>query len=398
MKIVALEAENVKHLKVVNIKPDGSLVVIGGDNAQGKTCVLDSIEYALGGAGAIPSQPIRKGEKKARVVLDLGEIQVTRTFTPGGTKVVVKSKEGATFASPQAMLDKLVGELTFDPLEFSKMDAKKQAAVLKTLVGLDCDEIDARYKELFDRRTVVNREGKATKATLEGVEKHDGVPSEPISVQELSDQYAEAVSRGTQIESVRRGLIEDKKELDRLRESMERLQEKIVRDTERFDELCKDQPNADRIREQMRTAETTNAKIEENLAYDKTEAKLEELRKESGSLTQQMAALKETKAKMIAEAEFPVDGMAIEDGVVTFEGIPFDQCSTAQRIRVSVAMGLAMNPELRVLLIREGSLLDEQNLAMIAEMADDFDAQVWMERVSKGDECQVIIEDGSVKE
>ena len=129
MKIIALEAENVKHLRVVNINPDGSLVVIGGDNAQGKTCVLDAIEYALNGASSIPVKPIRHGQTKARVVLDLGDIVVTRTFTAKGTNLIVKNKDGAIFPSPQAMLDKLVGELSFDPLEFSKMDAKKQSEV-----------------------------------------------------------------------------------------------------------------------------------------------------------------------------------------------------------------------------------------------------------------------------
>ncbi len=101
MKIVALEVENVKYLRVVNIEPNGSLVIVGGDNAAGKTSVLDSIEYALNGASSIPAKPIRNGQKKARVVLDWGDIQVTRTFTEKGTNLTVKNKDCATFASPQ---------------------------------------------------------------------------------------------------------------------------------------------------------------------------------------------------------------------------------------------------------------------------------------------------------
>ena len=101
MKIIALEAENIKNLRVVNVHPDGSLVVIGGNNSEGKTSVLDSIEYALNGANSIPTKPIRNGQKKARVVLNLGDIEVTRTFTEKGTRLVVKSKDGAVFPSPQ---------------------------------------------------------------------------------------------------------------------------------------------------------------------------------------------------------------------------------------------------------------------------------------------------------
>ena len=96
MKIIRLESENIKRLHAVKIKPDGSLIVIGGKNAQGKTSVLDSIEYALGGTSKIPSKPIHKGEKKARVVVELDSIIVTRTFGESGSKLVVSDKEGFT--------------------------------------------------------------------------------------------------------------------------------------------------------------------------------------------------------------------------------------------------------------------------------------------------------------
>ena len=131
MKIVSLEAENVKFLKAIRIETDGSLVVIGGDNASGKSSILDSIEYAINGATSIPSEPIRKGKKKARIVVDLGNIVVTRTFTSKGTNLTVKGKDGAVFGTPQSLLNELVGKLTFDPLEFSRMDVAKQAEVLK---------------------------------------------------------------------------------------------------------------------------------------------------------------------------------------------------------------------------------------------------------------------------
>lgn len=86
------------------------------------------------------------------------------------------------------------------------------------------------------------------------------------------------------------------------------------------------------------------------------------------------------------------------NGVVLYQDIPLDQCSSAERLRVSVSIGLAMNPKLKVLLIRDGSLLDEDNLQMIATMAEKADAQVWIERVGDGEECSVVIEDGQVRD
>lgn len=395
MQIVALEAENVKHLQAVCIKPDGSLIVIGGDNAQGKTCVLDCIEYALNGAGAIPSKPIRTGQKKARIVLDMGDIIVTRTFTANGTNLVVKNKDGATFASPQAMLDKLVGALTFDPLEFSKMDAKRQAEVLKQLVGLNFDEVNARYKHLFSERTGVNRRGKDTKARLDSVAKHDGVPDEEVSIQGLGAKYAEAIEHNQRITLDRDALSSEVTELQRLEKLVAALKKSVKQKQKALGGV--EEVDAEAIHAQMSDAESINLKVRENKTYDAINLELTELREQSGSLSTKMAKIEGDKVDALAKAKFPIKGLGVDDDGVTFEDIPFVQCSAAQRIRVSVAIGLAMNPKLRVLLIREGSLLDTKNLAMVAKMAEDADAQIWLERVSKGKECQVIIENGEVK-
>jgi DNA repair exonuclease SbcCD ATPase subunit len=194
MKIVSLEAENVKCLKAIEIKPDGNLVVIGGDNGNGKSSILDSIEYALAGGKHIPEKPIREGQEKARIVLDLGDLQVIRTFTKNGTNLVVKSKEGATFPSPQDMLNKILGNLSFDPLEFVRMDNRQRIETLKKLVGIDFTELNNRYKAAFDKRTDTNRRGKELKAQYDSLPFHKDVPDKEVSVSELSKQLTNALS------------------------------------------------------------------------------------------------------------------------------------------------------------------------------------------------------------
>jgi hypothetical protein len=94
----------------------------------------------------------------------------------------------------------------------------------------------------------------------------------------------------------------------------------------------------------------------------------------------------------------PIEGLALNEEGVTFNDLPFSQCSSAEQLRISVAMGLALNPKLKVLLIRDGSLLDEESMKALAEQAAAADAQVWLERVGDKDKCAVIIEDGAVKE
>ena len=62
IKINKLEIENVKRVKAVKIEPTpAGLTVVGGKNNQGKTSVLDSIAWALGGEKHRPSQPQREG-------------------------------------------------------------------------------------------------------------------------------------------------------------------------------------------------------------------------------------------------------------------------------------------------------------------------------------------------
>ena len=175
-KIVSLQAENFKRIRAIEIKPNGSTVVVGGANAQGKSSVLDAIEAALGGQRHVPERPIREGEDSAKVVLELEDIVVTRRFSGSGSTLVVASKSGeARFASPQAMLDKLVGSLSFDPLAFARMEAKAQADILRKLVGLDFSQHNQERKATFDKRADVNREVKRIEAQLEKTPHFEGV-------------------------------------------------------------------------------------------------------------------------------------------------------------------------------------------------------------------------------
>ncbi|NIV98742.1 AAA family ATPase, partial [Candidatus Saccharibacteria bacterium] len=144
MKIVQLTAENVKKLKVVRIRPDGSLVVIGGKNGQGKSSVLECIMAALGGKKHVLPEAVREGEKKGYTELDLDNgISIKRTFTKdgGGQLTITNKEEGTSYSSPQAMLDKIVGKISFDPLMFARAGEKEQLEFLRHLTGLDFSEL-----------------------------------------------------------------------------------------------------------------------------------------------------------------------------------------------------------------------------------------------------------------
>jgi DNA repair exonuclease SbcCD ATPase subunit len=419
-KIIQLEAQNVKRLSAVHLDldPHGNLVVIGGDNEQGKSSVLDCIEMALAGASAIPSEPIRRGTESGQINLTLDSgLTIERKFAAGRSTLVVKNADGFKASSPQAILDKLYSGLSFDPLSFAKLKPTEQVGSLRKLVGLDFTGLDAERKTVFDERTAVNREIKATKARADAIQIPPGTPDEEVSVATLLAEFKrrEAVNKTNDQDRATltklSGYIEETEAaLDADTEQLRQIQERIKiaeqraqhyrkkRDAQAAKVATLQDANTSEIQKQLGTAEQTNAAVRKASDRRRLLGELEERAKEADALTQRIEEIDGEKQAAMESAAWPIDGLSFGDGGLTYKDLPFDQASSAEKLRVSVAMGLALNPDLRVLLIRDGSLIGDRNLAMIAELAREADAQLWIERVGEGAECSVIIEDGQVKE
>jgi DNA repair exonuclease SbcCD ATPase subunit len=408
MKIVSLKSENVKRLSAVEINPDGNMVMIGGENAQGKSSVLDSVFYALAGKSACPAKPIRDGEKKATVEVDLGDKVVRRVITEKTNKVEVVSKDGAKYPSPQKMLDGICGALTFDPLAFANEKPREQAKTLKGLLGLDFTDLDRQRAEIYEQRTFVGREGAQAKGHLEAMVYHDDAPEAEVSVSELMTKLNEAEEKNRNADALRRTAEAANRDVQQAEMEVKDLKKKLFEaeanlkeleaDAAKAIEAIKDLSEIDvqPIREEIANADAVNAKVRENRAYEEAKEKRDRLANEWNTLTDKIKAIDNEKAAQIAAAKLPVEGLGFDENGVTYNGLPFSQCSSAEALRVSVAMGIAMNPELRVMFIRDGSLLDENNMKILAEMANDNEMQIWVERVGKADPCAIIIEDGHV--
>jgi len=423
-RIIELKAKNVKRLRAIQITPEGNLVVIGGNNAQGKSSTLDAILYGLAGKGPIGKAPLRKGEDKGFTELDLGDLRVKRTFTAsGGGTLTVKNKDGASYKSPQAILDALVGPVGFDPLAFASAPDARQLELLKALVGLDFTAQDAERKRLYDERTAVNREHKSAVARYQAAPSQE-VPAdtqaERVDVAALMKELEKAQEinkTGDQcrerLASIQRAIVARNAEINNLENKLAEMRaevEKWDRDERSQQANVAGLVEADEksIRAKIASAQAVNDDIRDHVEAraaatraneEKARLKTEADRKhaEAEALSAKIEAVDKAKADALAGATFPVPGLSFDESGVLYQGIPFSEASQAEKIRVSVAMGLAMHPRLRVLLIRDGSLLDADNLKVIAEIAAEHDAQVWMERVGKGEECQVIIEDGMVE-
>lgn len=431
MRILHLSARDVKRLRAVEITPDGNVVVVGGKNGQGKTSVLDSIMYALGGKDLTCSQPVRRGAERAEICIDLGEITVKRTITAdGGGQLVLENKEGARFTAPQGRLDDLIGRLSFDPLEFSRMAPNVQAETLRALLGIDFSELDGRRARAYEHRADVNRDAKALRARVAAMVEHPGVGTEETPTSTVIDELdaAQAVNESNARARARvetmiaegqalvhrqrvavEAIAKTEAEIERLRA---RLAEEVVTadgiERELDDARAAVKAERDRvtamvdvdlqgITARLSTLDAANRLVRENAERAALATQLADAEAESASMSAAIEAIDAEKAALLAAAGFPVPELGFDATGVTLNGLPFDQASAAEQLRVSVAIGIALNPKLRVLLIRDGSLLDAESLALVAGMAAEHDAQLWLERV-EADGATVVIEDGAVLE
>lgn len=423
LRIVELSAENLKRLKAITIRPgNNDMTVIGGNNGQGKSSTLDAIAYALGGKALIPSEPIRKGQKSAKVRVDLGELVVERRFTPSGSTLAVMSKDGAKYPSPQAILDKLVGDLTFDPLAFVTMKPEQQLETLKKVVGVSFDDLESGYHEAYEERTIVNREVKQLEGQLTGLTSHNDVPAEPVAVETVLARLKQVQEHNSAIEKLNQQSVEadrarqdTKRRIETCNEEITTLERQIETIQQRKEELEAqreaEELTALELRQSLAKAETVdpapvmaeiqqveslNQKVRDNQRRRELEQSIQTKRDAATEFTKRLEAIEVEKEARLSTAQFPVAALSFSDSGVLLNSLPFEQASAAEQLRVSVAMGMAMNPRLKVLLIRDGSLLDDNNLALLGDLAAKEGCQVWVERVGKGKEVSIVIEDGEV--
>lgn len=402
MKIIKLQAENFKRLRAVEIEPSTGLVAISGRNAQGKSSVLDAIQSALGGVdNKSTPRPIRDGADSAQVVLELDELTVTRTWRQGqASKLVVKSKDGVPVGKAQATLDGLLGKLSFDPLEFASMDAKAQVATLLQLVRLPFDpaKLDAQRAEVFTKRTDVNRHGKQLEARLATAPQvPEGTPDTEVSVSELLAQYRAGEQQWA-------GMERATEDAHRAQERVTELEEQLLKARHALEEAQQHRaaydparmPDMRWLQAQLDGVEATNANVRTKAQVAAVQAEVAAAMAQSRELTAELERLDKIKRDGLAAAAMPIAGLSFNGDGVTYNGVPFKQASSAEQLRVSLAMAMALNPGLRVIRISDGSLLDSANLKLVADMAAQHDYQVWLEMVDESGDVGFVIEDGAV--
>ena len=416
--IISLTIENIKKIKAISIHPTGGFVEITGRNGQGKSTVLDAIWWALKGKDNIQAAPIRNGQDKGRIELETEDYRIERTFKRNEvgqdytTKITVTAKDKARMSSPQAVLDGFTGMLGFDPLAFMRQTPRQQYDTLRGLckLSVDVEELDRQYKSLFDQRTDINRDIKVCEARLSNMQIPANAPTERIDVSALVDKVEEINQSNSSIQQkqrIRQTLLADNvRRSDETAKLKARLAE-IARETEHANSQIKGiteylqthkLQDASYFSDKIKQAEQINSVMDLRDNRAQEEKVLRTAQKEAEALTKKMQDLKEQKRAAIESANLPVKGLEFGDGELLMNGVPLEQLSAAEQLKLSMDIAMAENPKLRVILLKDASLLDSESMDYIRRRAEAEGYQVWAERVSSDGAIGFIIEDGELKQ
>lgn len=422
MHIIHLEAEAFKRLRAVRISPNETgLVKITGRNAQGKSSVLDAIMAALGGKRNAPDKPVRKGAQSAEIRLTLSDgvsnLLVRRRFTAGGSSSIEVTPDGGQpIASPQEALNRLLGALSFDPLAFTRMEPRNQVEALKSIAGLS-DRFETLEREKADvaaRLTQARRDEKQAEAVLAATPLVPG-PDAESSVGALLAELNAATEKASEIRRAREWLGTMRKSLARNADEIASVESQIKALNDRLSVLhdagrqmqaqidgnaarveAMQEPDTTGIRDRINSIESDNAAARKRVAHREADKRRKAAEDDVRRLSRQAEEISIAKADMLADANLPVKGLGFDEAGVTLNGLPFAQASQAERLRASFAIAMATKPTVRVALIHDGSCLDADGLRLLAEIAGEYDAQVWVELVSDGQNVGIVIEDGEV--
>ena len=398
MNVTQLTINDVKRISAVVINPTtGEPVILTGDNAQGKSSVLDALELALTNRGL--EDPIKHGRASGKVTVTMSDGHVIeRKLTRSGDTLVVTGPDGVRMPKAQTFLNSLIGNYAFDPLAFTHLKPKEQVEALKIAAGLDFSKLDAERQEAFSIRTDVGRRGKEARARLDAIpEPLPGTPQEEQSAAALMDALRALEEKNTFAEKLAADEDRAKQAKDAASNRVARLQQELAAAekehqaaTHAWDEVASKLNAADAARaaEQQLTAaraaveqiDKTNAAVREGIQYHALAAETESLRKEYVELTSQIEQIDKDKQERIKKADLPIDGLELTDDGVMFNGCLFAQLSTAEQIRISTIVAMAQNPALKIVMVREGALINRANLAMMAELAASRGYQLWIER------------------
>lgn len=393
VKISEFQIENVKRIKAVDYEPSQSgLTVIGGRNNQGKTSVLDSIAWALGGDKFKPSKAQRDGSvipPYLKVTLSNG-IVVERKGKNSSLKVIDPSGNKAG----QQLLNDFVESFALNLPKFMESNSAEKAKTLLQIIGVGdaLTELEREETSKYNQRHSVGLVADQKKKYAQEMIHYDDVPDEIISASELIKQQQQILLENAENQKKRdrlSSLIKRKNELE-----IELAQVTSDLDIAQTDAKGLEDRSTAELEKSIENIDMLNAKIRSNLDKEKAEEDARNFQRQYDELTAEIEDLREAKKKLLDNADLPLPELSVSEGEITYKGMKWDNMSGSDQLKVATAIIRKLNPNCGFVLMDKLEQMDNETLSEFAQWLEKENLQVIATRVSTGDECSLIIEDG----
>ena len=409
VKINKLEIENVKRVKAVTIEPTSNgLTILGGNNNQGKTSVLDAIAWALGGNKYKPSKPARDGSMNPptlRLELSNGLI-VERKGKNSDLKVTDPSGQKAG----QQLLDSFVEELALNLPKFIESSSKDKANTLLQIIGVGEKlwELDRKEEQLYNERRTIGQIADQKKKYAAEQPQYPEAPNELVSIANLIHEQQEILARNGENAKKRQNRENIVNSLHLSEARLKQLKEQLAQEEATHENLMSDyiaanksiedlvDESTEEIENSIANIEEINRKVRANLDKEKAEEDAKQYGSQYDKLTKEIQDVRDERTSLLDSADLPLPGLSVEDGELVFEGQKWDNMSGSQQLRVATAIVRKLKPECGFVLLDKLEQMDIPTLTEFGKWLESEGLQAIATRVSSGEECQIIIEDGYV--
>ena len=422
-RISELHVSNIKRIKMVDITPKNDLVILEGDNAQGKTSVMDSIAYLLGGARLIPNEPIRKGETEGFAQAIIGDFEITRKWSnPHVSYLKIKTKEGMSPGNPQTFLNERIGSFSLEVAELMNMTKDERIEVFKRITGLNLEDLTQKQKKLTDLRYDDKKLLERSQGELKNYEDlpdieegfdFDELQKERKEKEDANDKYREKEAHITELidteSSIQIDIKEGLEKIKLLQKEIDDIQKANEEKRKTFEAISQDNARETKELESMDYWDLSqvDGKIKKSVDMKDLKFKhdrkgeiaveIEKYTKKIVKHNKDLDAVKDERTKRISDSAVPVESVEFDGESIRYKGVEFKECSTAERIEMSIAIGIKENPKIRILLIRDGSAIGKATMERVMQLAKDNNFQIWIERVKETKGNEIYIEDGMIK-
>ena len=195
-----------------------------------------------------------------------------------------------------------------------------------------------------------------------------------------------------QLEETERQIEETKKKLHELMTLQKETELKLKASERSPEEL--EMESTEELERNIADVDEINRKVRANLDKDKAEEDAHQYAQQYVDMTNQLEAVRKQKRELLDHADLPLPELTVSDGALLYKGQRWDNMSGSDRLIVATSIVRRLNPECGFVLMDKLEQMDLKTLKTFGAWLEEQGLQVIATRVSTGEECSIIIEDG----